>query len=139
MEFEEYETEEVEAQLETAQAKVGPKEFTVEDKLFSALSYISLLFIVPLILRPDSDEINFHAKQGMVLFGAQVVTWIIFEILNAFVSILNIFSALAVIDTLGRVAWLIFVGISAASIYFVIKGRQWMIPVIGKIAKRLEA
>lgn len=138
MEFEEYDTEAVEAQLETTHTKSSKKEFTLEDKLFSALSYISILFAVPLILRPDSDEINFHAKQGMVLFGAEVITWIIFEILNAFVSVLNIFSALAIIDMLGRVAWLLFVALSATSIYFAFRGRQWMIPILGRIAKRLE-
>lgn len=37
-------------------------------KLFSILSYISILFILPFIFCPNNKFARFHAKQGLVLF-----------------------------------------------------------------------
>ena len=41
---------------------------TSDDKGLSVLSYISILFIIPLIARPNSQYCRFHANQGLVLF-----------------------------------------------------------------------
>lgn len=40
----------------------------VESKPYSILSYLGILFIVGLIVRPDSKVTKFHANQGLILF-----------------------------------------------------------------------
>lgn len=43
------------------------------NKLFAMFSYIGFLFIVPLIIAPDSQYARFHANQGINLFVAQII------------------------------------------------------------------
>lgn len=44
-----------------------------ENKVYAVLSYIGLLFLVPLIAAKDSPYARFHANQGIVLFIACVI------------------------------------------------------------------
>jgi uncharacterized membrane protein len=39
-----------------------------DEKVLSSMAYISILFIVPFLARPDSQYCKFHANQGLVLF-----------------------------------------------------------------------
>ncbi len=48
-----------------------------EGKFFAAISYLSALCIISLWLKRDNWFARYHAKQGLVLFVAQVVTFII--------------------------------------------------------------
>jgi len=51
-----------------------------ENKVLALLSYIGILFIVPLLAAPKSKFAKFHANQGCVLFIAEValsVVWIV--------------------------------------------------------------
>lgn len=109
-----------------------------EDKVFAALSYISILFIVPLILRHDQEEVYFHARQGMVLFGAEIIIWFILFIMESFLVALLPSSRIGVVAILGTAAWILFVVVSLVAIYMVFKGKRWEIPVLGKIAKKTE-
>lgn len=50
------------------------------ERLWSVLSYVSVLCLVPLVLGKGGEQANFHAKQGLrlVIFGvfADVLSWI---------------------------------------------------------------
>src|SRR4030042_3154861 len=48
-----------------------------DDKIIAAISYIWILFFIPLFLKKDSQFCQFHAKQGLVLFVASILLWII--------------------------------------------------------------
>ena len=52
-------------------------EFALDDisanRAVAAASYIPVLFILPLILRPDSKFGRFHANQGLLLFLADAI------------------------------------------------------------------
>lgn len=48
-----------------------------EGKFFAVISYISFLCIVALVLKKDNKFALYHAKQGLVLFVFEVVTFII--------------------------------------------------------------
>jgi len=111
---------------------------TSEDKVFAALSYVSILFIVPLILRHDQDEVYFHARQGMVLFSTEVVVWFLLFILESFLVALLPNNTLGLVAILGAAAWIIFVAVSLAGVYSVARGKKWEIPILGKIAKKIE-
>ena len=49
-------------------------------RLMSVISYISLLFLIPMLCRSDDEKAGFHAKQGLRLFiysmVCDAVTWI---------------------------------------------------------------
>lgn len=113
-------------------------ELSGEDKVFAALAYVSILFIVPLILRHDHDEVYFHARQGMVLFGAEVVVWFVLFLLDSFLAVILPVWSFGIMSMLQTVSWLVFMAISVAAIAFVFMGKRWMIPVLGGIAKKIE-
>ena len=52
-----------------------------DNKAVAALSYISILFLVPLLLKKDSPFAKAHAKQGLILF--------LFEVVVSFLPMLN--------------------------------------------------
>ncbi len=39
-----------------------------DNKLISILCYFGILFLIPLLSRPDSPFVKFHSNQGLVLF-----------------------------------------------------------------------
>lgn len=61
-------------------------EFDPEDiranSTFAAVSYIPILFILPLILKPNSRFARFHANQGVILLIVSVVLGAIQGILS---------------------------------------------------------
>jgi len=48
-----------------------------QNKNISYLCYFGLLFLIPYLLRPNSDFVKFHANQGLALLIASVVGGII--------------------------------------------------------------
>jgi len=90
-----------------------------EDKLMGVLAYLGILVLIPLLTKKDSAFVQFHAKQGLVLFIAEVILWWIpfvgWFFLGPIVSILAI------------------VGLVMAAM-----GRQWKIPVIWSIAEKIN-
>ena len=86
------------------------------NKLLAALSYVSILFLVPLLFAQDDEFAKFHAKQGARLF-----------VCNAIGSILgSIFSIGWVVNLL--LIYLMVVGIRNA-----LNGKWEALPYIGKI------
>ncbi len=109
----------------------------MEDRIFAALSYMSILFIVPLILKNEVDDIYFHARQGMVLFAAEVIVWFALYMLDTFMIAIAPNVELPVVRILGAIGWIVFMGLSLAGIYFAAKGKRWNMPILGRIAKKL--
>ena len=44
-----------------------------ENKAMAAIGYLGILFLIPLLAKKDSPYAQYHAKQGMVLFIAEVI------------------------------------------------------------------
>ncbi len=51
--------------------------------LMIVLSYLGLLALIPLLMEKDDQEVQWHAKHGLVLFGAWVVLGIVLGVLSA--------------------------------------------------------
>lgn len=49
------------------------KKVTNEDRWLAAIGYVGVLCIVPLIWKQDNEYIQFHAKQGLVIFVMELV------------------------------------------------------------------
>lgn len=69
-----------------------------ENKYIAILSYIWILFLIPLLLRRDSKFCQLHAKQGMILFIASLLSWfpIIGQILGIAILIISLIGILKV-------------------------------------------
>jgi uncharacterized membrane protein len=104
---------------EVTQKKEGGKNLT------AILSYIGILFLVPLLACKDNAFAQFHAKQGLVLFIAEIATMFI-----AWIPILG--------WLIGVIAWILWLVLSIIGIVNVVGGKQVPLPIIGKFAERFK-
>ena len=92
---------------------------TGDEKLMSAIGYIGILFLIPLLGKKGSKFCQFHGKQAMVLFIAEVIlSWIPFIGWFILAPILGIIGLIALI--------------------MAAMGNWWEIPVIGPLAKKFN-
>lgn len=92
-----------------------------ENRVIAAIGYIWILCLVPLFLKRNSQFAQFHAKQGLVLFVAEIFGWLIYWI-PLIGWLLGIFVLLMAI-----------MGIMSA-----LQGRYWEMPILGKYARKIN-
>ncbi len=92
-----------------------------ENKAISYLSYLGLLFLVPMLAKKESKFAQFHAKQGLVL----TIGWF----LGSF---------LYVAFGLGALVHLAILVFSIMGLVNVSKGEMKEMPIIGGIAKKFN-
>lgn len=111
-------------------AKAGQKENresqeTEEGKAFAILSYLSILCIIPLILKKENKFCLFHAKQGLVIFLAEVGVFV-----------------LSVLPVLGGILWrlgvLFFGFLSIWCIIQVLLAKYVKIPLVSELAEKIS-
>ena len=91
----------------------------LEGKVLAILSYLSVLCIIPLVLKKDNEFILEHGKQGLVIFVAQVAVFILHIILGLWILRLGMF-VLGVLSFIG--------------IVYVLKGEYIRLPLAADIA-----
>ena len=99
-----------------------PASLLQDDKILSAISYISIACLLPLVLKPKSESCQFHGKQGLILF--------IFSIIILFI--------LAIFPGLGLLLFLAYFALCVLAVYRAYNGEKWEIPVISIIAKQIN-
>ena len=106
------------------QIKSGPQD-VAENKVLAIISYLSILCLVPLLLKKDSQFAQYHGKQGLVLLIAWVVV-----------------NAVMIIPILG---WIVsFVGNIACFVLMIVgmvnaaQGQMKELPWIGQYAKQVN-
>ncbi|MGM0482553.1 MAG: hypothetical protein ACQEP6_01660 [Patescibacteria group bacterium] len=94
-----------------------------KDKInaLAILSYIGILFLVPLLVAKDDDFAQFHAKQGMVLFILIVVGMVFI-----------------IIPFIGSLVMLIGLIFAIIGIMNVINNEKKELPIIGKYADKFK-
>ena len=109
-------------QKTTASATPAPKDSDVEaNKIIAALSYVWILFLIPLLGKRDSKFAQFHAKQGMVLF--------IIELIGGLVMWLPVF---------GQLLMLALIVIAIMGIVKTLNGEWWEIPYVYNWSKKIS-
>ncbi|NQT49672.1 DUF4870 domain-containing protein [Candidatus Kuenenbacteria bacterium] len=105
--------------------QLGSKQEISENKILAALSYLGILCLIPILLKRDDKFVTFHAKQGLVLFFAEIIVW--------FVNIIPI---------LGQMVWIlasfVFLAVSIVGIVRVWQGEYWKIPFLHKYTKKIN-
>jgi fumarate reductase subunit D len=94
----------------------------LEGKVFAILSYLSILCIIPLVLKKDNPFVLKHGKQGLILFLGQVAVFILHIILGLWILRLGTF-VLGVMSFLGLIA--------------VLQGRDAELPVVSRLANSI--
>jgi uncharacterized membrane protein len=78
------------------------------NKNIAAMSYLWILCLVPLLGKRDSEYAQFHAKQGLVLFGIELIAslFVWFPVFGQlFMLALLVISVMGVVKTLNEEWW----------------------------------
>jgi uncharacterized membrane protein len=103
--------------------------------LMIVLSYLGLLALIPLLVEKDDQEVQWHAKNGLVLFGAEIIFWIAIRIISH--AILRSLGCIGCIAAMGL--GLVNVAPLALNLIGIIKGtkgQRFVIPVLSDFVDR---
>ena len=108
-------------------------DFNPEDiknnRAIAALSYIFILFLVPMVIRRKSRFCRKSIKQGMALFIWEALVYIISPFLRVIPFVGSFFVSLFFIISIILGFW----GIRSA-----LKGKIFIIPIIGKYFEKIK-
>ncbi len=101
--------------------------------IFLILSYLGILSLIPLLVKKDDPEVQWHAKNGVVLFGAECV-WAIAQVAIGFahIPILGCVSGLV-----GCLVWIAFLALSIICIVKAVGGQRFRIPMLTDMAEKM--
>lgn len=96
------------------------------------LSYLGLLALVPLLMKKDDREVQWHAKNGLAIFGAWVVLCIVYFIIQTFLpSVVSCGTSLiGCVLSIGYIVVIILAIVKATS------GQRFRLPVISDMADK---
>lgn len=118
--------------IEEVKVEVEPEimddEYTKEDiennKVLSLFSYISFLFIIPLIACSNSKYAKFHVNQGIML----CITNVVFEAILKALKVLELSFAYDIADAVVNIGLTVFMVIGIVN---AVTGKAKKLPVIG--------
>lgn len=98
--------------------------------LMIVLSYLGLLALIPLLMEKDDQEVQWHAKHGLVLFA----TWVILGFVLGALSAVPVLGCLTLIVSL-------FLPIGALVVHIIcivkgINGERFLIPGLSDFANK---
>ena len=97
----------------------------LDGKAYALLSYLWILCLIPLLLKKDNKFALFHAKQGLVLFIAELVI--------GFVGIIPFLGwAILFFGTI------LFGVLSLIGVVQVLMGNYWKMPIVGDAAQKIQ-
>jgi len=93
---------------------------SAKSRLIALLSYFSILFLFPLNFYRKDEYIQYHAKQGAVLFILAIALTFTFWI-----------------PILAWICWLAYLVIWATGVINALSGKQEPLPIVGLIGERV--
>lgn len=93
-----------------------------EEKIWSTLAYISVLVVLPMLLKSKNEFCSFHASQGVGMF-----------FLSFFILFLGLFWPF-----IGALLFLLFLLLTIFVIMKIFKGEKWKIPFVFEIGDALN-
>jgi len=90
-------------------------------RIMAAISYVWILFVIPLFFKRKSKFAQFHAKQGAVLFIAEIIVWLFIWI-----------------PLLGQIAFFAVILIAIIGFIKAYNGEWWQAPFIYKWSEKIK-
>ena len=100
-----------------------------KNKVFGIISYISILWLVPLLAARESKFAMYHCNQGLVLTLTWVAVWIVKSIL--FMVLWHIPGGWTLMSLIGLLSWVAILALAIIGIINAANGRCKPLPVIG--------
>jgi uncharacterized membrane protein len=111
----------------------GPGTVSPNRSIMIVLSYLWLLALIPLLVEKDDREVQWHAKNGLLLTGAEVVIGILLSIFTSLVAFVDLGCTGCVLHSA------LFVVILVVHIMAIVKGvngQRLVIPGLSQYADR---
>jgi uncharacterized membrane protein len=96
------------------------------------LSYLWLLALIPLVVEKDDREVQWHAKNGLVLTVAEFLFWIAFQ---AMMFVLGSFLG-CLVAIFSPIFFLVFLILHVVAIIKGINGGRLVVPGLSQYAER---
>ena len=103
--------------------------------LMVVLSYLWILALIPLLTKKDDREVQWHAKNGLCILGAEIVVWILFMIIGIVAR--RILFLGCGIATIQCVIWIAFLVIRVMCIVKGVGGQRFRVPLISDFADKM--
>ncbi|MEI7606084.1 MAG: hypothetical protein WCJ64_01745 [Rhodospirillaceae bacterium] len=100
-----------------------PKISELRRRVMAAMSYLGILCFIPLHFCPDDGFVNFHARQGAVIWIWTAISLVAFAVPG--------------MRWLFSISIVLIVAVSFIGILSALLLKSWRFPVIGNLAKRL--
>ena len=99
------------------------------------LSYLWILALIPLLTKKDDKEVQWHAKNGLAILGAEIIVWILFMIIGIVARrILFMGCGIATVEC---VIWIAFLVIRIMCIVKGVGGQRFRVPLISDFADKM--
>mgnify|MGYP000969634741 FL=1 len=92
------------------------------------LSYLGILALVPLLTEKSDREVQWHAKHGLVLFGAYLVLTVGLFVVSLVVGFLGV---------LQIPLWLAYLVVIILGITNALSGKRFVVPGVSELADKL--
>jgi len=102
--------------------------------LMIVLSYLWLLALIPLLTEKDDKEVQWHAKHGLVLMGAEIVVCVAIAILQMILAMVDFLGCVGCV--LYSVFWLGVLVVHVMCIVKGINGERFTVPQLSQYADR---
>ena len=103
--------------------------------LMIVLSYLWILFVVPLVAEKDDPEVQWHAKHGLVIFLAEIVLYAVVFVMGMVLD--NIWSGFGcALNLASSFIWLGFLVVRILAIVKGVNGQRFIIPGISDYVNR---
>lgn len=106
------------------------------NKGISVLSYLGILFLIPMLAAKHSPFARFHVNQGMVLLIFEIGYGIVKAVILSLINIMFSFSGnplYSLVSTMLNIAGLVFLVLTVVGIVNAANGKAKELPIIGKI------
>ncbi len=102
--------------------------------LMVALSYLWILALIPLLTKKDDREVQWHAKNGLVILATEIIFWLLFVILGLVMP--RGFGFGCGVTTVECAVWLAFLVVRIICIVKGVNGQRFRVPVISDFADK---
>jgi len=101
--------------------------------LMIVLSYLWLLALIPLLTEKEDSEVQWHAKHGLVLFGAEIVIAILLAIVQAATAFIDLGCTGCILQS---AFWIVVLVVHVMAIMKGVNGQRLIIPGLSQYADR---
>ena len=91
------------------------------------LSYLGLLALIPLLVEKEDPEVQWHAKNGLLMFAGVIVLFIALAILN-FIPVIGTVIGCGLFPIL----WIVIIVIHIVAMVKALKGDRLIIPFVSE-------